>query len=420
MNKNIEDIIKEALENHDAGYVSGAWESMSARLDGTPSTPFYKKWWVAAAFGTALVGTAAFFMMNETKNPDKKTQEIVAVNTYNQLSPSTEKSGNTPSGKGTNSVAQQTNPNTENLFNSSKESSSYSGSSSAASGNLPNRNLNASQVKDRSSDMIGNEIEKLPNRTEQTEFAKVILPAGVCVNEDLTISNQNASKFITVTDINGKAIDLAPGKKVTLTPKSAGVITVQSGDHMDVVTVHDNKSDLYIDVDPSLLYENGIPTLKFKVAGNPANLVWNSNIKDNEMKGDTYIVHPYTERSVEIRVSNTNDFGCKVEEKQVVTLDERYNLLAPTAFDPMSSDPRNKTFMPYALTERSVAFEMLIIDPRTGAKIYSTTDSSEGWTGIDQRTNEMVKSASVWAWKVIIKNPNTGEPREYSGTITKL
>lgn len=169
-----------------------------------------------------------------------------------------------------------------------------------------------------------------------------------------------------------------------------------------------------------MLYENGIPTLKFKVTGNANNLSWNSNIKDSETKGDTYIVHPYTETSVEVKVANTNEAGCKVEEKQVVTLNERYNLLAPTAFDPMSSDPRNKTFMPYALTQRSVMFEMTIIDPRTGTKIYSTSDSSEGWTGIDQRTNEMVKGGSVWVWKVWIKNPNTGEPREYTGSITKL
>lgn len=417
MNKNIEDIIKEALENHDSGYISGSWESVNARLDGTPSTPFYKKWWVAAAFGTALVGTAAFFMLNETKTADK---HLVAQTTQTNPTPKNQQVDgitttiNTSGNSGTNEQSASS-PSSNKDINEISH-----GSGSASSTGLPPAGTGMGLPGNGKPSTPENADKQLTNKHDQAEYAKVILPASLCANEDLTISNQNATKFITVTDLNGKSIDLAPGKKVTLTPRSAGTITVQSGDHVDMVAVHDNKSNLYIDVDPSLLYENGIPTLKFTVAGNSGNLVWNSNIKDNETKGDTYIVHPYTEKSVEITVSNTNEFGCKVEENQVVTLDERYNLLAPTAFDPMSSDPRNKTFMPYALTERSVAFEMIIIDPRTGAKIYSTTDSSEGWTGIDQRTNEMVKNSSVWAWKVMIKNPNTGEPREYSGTITKL
>jgi len=414
MNKNIEDILKEALENHDAGYVSGAWESMSARLDGTSPTPFYKKWWVAAAFGTALVGSAAFFMMYETKPADKQlaaqTKEIKTSSNNTTVNGSVRSYASSKSEKPSN------NPSQNKTTESTVLNSSVSPSNSNYSGSIaPNNDLPKGHPG-----ILRGEVDKTPARPTQPDFVELSLPAGICANEDLTIGNPNTTRYITVTDINGKTIDLAPGKKITLTPKSQGTITVQSGNRTDVVSVHDNKSNLYIDVDPSLLYENGIPTLKFKVAGNSGNLVWNSNIKDSEMKGETYIVHPYKERSVEVIVSNINEAGCKVEEKQVVTIDEQYNLLAPTAFDPMSSDLRNKTFMPYALTQRSVMFEMIIIDPRTGAIVYSTSDSNEGWTGIDQRTGEYVKSGSVWPWRVLIKNPNTGEPREYSGTITKL
>ncbi len=405
MNKNIEDILKEALENHDAGYVSGAWESMSARLDGTAPTPFYKKWWVAAAFGTVLVGTAAFFMLHETHSAEKsivnQTQKVQSTSTSSTSASNKSNSIHVPLNNSTMTLNSEENKNSSDEIRPSGSQVIAGSFHYDENGNYVHQNPAIVQTNKNTEERIAN-TEKPAN----TDYKAIVLPASICLNEEVSITNPNDNKSIVVIEPSGRRVEIAAKKNLSFNAKNAGTITVQSGDHSDYIIVHENKTDLYIDVDPSLLYENGIPTLKFKVTGSTNNLVWNSNIKGNEIKGDTYIVHPYTERSV--------------EEKQVVTLNEQYNLLAPTAFDPMNSDIRNKTFMPYALTQRSVMFEMMIIDPRTGAVVYSTSDSNEGWTGIDQRTGEYVKSGSVWPWRVLIKNPNTGEPREYSGTITKL
>jgi hypothetical protein len=94
--------------------------------------------------------------------------------------------------------------------------------------------------------------------------------------------------------------------------------------------------------------------------------------------------------------------------------------MAPSGFRPNSGDIQTNTFMPYALTQRNVNFELVVLDPRTGAVVFSSSDATQGWDGIDKRTGEMVKENSVWAWKVVIKNPNVGEPVEYKGTITRM
>jgi len=420
MNKNIEDIIKDALDNHDAGYVTGAWEKMSARLDGTPPTPFYKKWWMAAAFGTVLVGSAAYFLSSENeegKNTNVSKELSVVPSTGKLSTTDNEKVDPKSTGHCGSPVL-----NVESgEIHIEEKKSTTSKSNDATSGE-------SGLVKENPNTPTGNqgnpELQKIrtvpPIIIYPEDFKKVYVPTQICANEDLLIVNPNTSRTITVTDINGKTIDLAPGKKITLTPKSQGTITVQSGENKDFIAVHENTSKLYIDYDMSLLYENGIPTMKFKVPGMKENLMWSSNVKGTEQKGETYIVHPYTDKNVEVKVTSMNEYGCEVSETQQVSIKEPYNLMAPSGFRPNSGDIQTNTFMPYALTQRNVNFELIVLDPRTGAVIFSSSDATIGWNGVDGRTGEMVKENSVWAWKVVIKNPNVGEPVEYKGTITRM
>jgi hypothetical protein len=394
---------------------------MSARLDGTPPTPFYKKWWMAAAFGTVLVGSTAYFLSSENKETatDKTATPMTAVTTPSVSDNSTDKSGSSNGNStslNTNNTNSELAKGNENISNPSSGMGTDIASCSGAPG--PGKGNPGMPAGNQGNDNRIHQDNTVIHEIES--FKKVSVPTEMCANEDLIIGNPNATKFITVTDINGKTIDLAPGKKVTLKPKSQGTIIVQSGEHKDVITVHENTAKLYIDVDPSILYENGIPTLKFKVPGMKDNLDWSSNIKGTEQKGDTYIVHPYVEKNVEVKVTSTNEYGCSVSETQLVSIQETYNLMAPSGFRPNSGDIQTNTFMPYALTQRNVNFELVVLDPRTGAVVFSSSDATQGWDGIDKRTGEMVKENSVWAWKVVIKNPNVGEPVEYKGTITRM
>ena len=106
-----------------------------------------------------------------------------------------------------------------------------------------------------------------------------------------------------------------------------------------------------------------------------------------------------------------------VVEPRKITLSEDYNLNAQEAIDLNSSDSRVSTFMPHALKERKTPFELYIYDTKSGRVIYKTTDVSAGWNGVDSNSGEVLKNGTVVLWKVIMGNPNPGEPREYKGTI---
>jgi len=420
MNKNIEDIIKEALENHDSGYVSGAWEQMQARLDGTAPTPFYKKWWVAAAFGTVLVGSATYFMLNQGTTENKpavaqtKSEQTTASNTDRKLSASAT-TIIVPSGNGASTTS-----NPETLNTATNPNNPVADQMIDQSGNYQHANPVVFPPKKIVNPGGIQHTVTNPDPVKPDEFKKLSLPLTVCLNETVVVENPNDNKTIVVIEPSGRRVEIAPKKVLSVVAKRAGTITVQSGDHLDVITVNQNSDKIYVDVDPSLLFENGIPSLKFKAVGTKNNLTWESNIKGTETKNDTYVVHPYTERVVNVTVTSANEFGCTVEEQQQVTINEPYNLLAPTGFFPQSNDERTNTFMPIALKERNVTFELVIIDPKNGGTVFSSSDASIGWDGIDKRTGEMVNQGTVWPWKVVLRNPNVGEPKEYSGTITRM
>lgn len=211
MNKNIEDILKEALENHDAGYVSGAWESMSARLDGTAPTPFYKKWWVAAAFGTVLVGTAAFFMLNET--PAQETKTVQAINSPKETTSSAEKNSifdtKNESAKTDVATDKQTYflPPVVDGKGSGSGSASWSGVSGSVNGN------NAGEPGGHAGNPIIDPISTKQNPSISAKYSSLDLPKTVCLNEEISITNPNEDKSIFVIDPSGKKTGISSQKE---------------------------------------------------------------------------------------------------------------------------------------------------------------------------------------------------------------
>jgi hypothetical protein len=73
--------------------------------------------------------------------------------------------------------------------------------------------------------------------------------------------------------------------------------------------------------------------------------------------------------------------------------------------------------MPYSLKERNVSFELTIYDAKSGLELFRSTDSSIGWDGKTKSGDEL-KVGTTALWKVILHNPNPGEPSEYKGQIT--
>jgi hypothetical protein len=122
--------------------------------------------------------------------------------------------------------------------------------------------------------------------------------------------------------------------------------------------------------------------------------------------------------TISLKVENNN--GCKSTTVKSMTVEENYNLLAVTGFEPNHYDSKRNSFIPFALTLRNTPFKMVIIDPKNNKVIYETSDSSKPWDGIDQTTNELVPENSTYIWKVTLYKPEKTEKSEYMGKITRI
>ena len=405
MKENLERIIKQQLENYELPYDGGAWEQFSKRLDGTPSTPFYRKWWFAASIGTVLVSSATYFALNSTESTNNqvapKTEQIVSNNESNQ-STGTAVSENQ---NGQSAVTTSTTNTTEG----SENTQAYT--------------PNVTSDEPERIQFIAPDIIKIPEalpvdpNPQYTRFVKLTLPTAVCLNESFTIENPN-DQVVTVTYPNGRTKLIQPKQSAEIKSSKSGAIQVETGRSTESITVNEATAQLYIDVDASLLYENGIPTLKFDVSVTDQSVSWESNVSAATSDKNHLVVHPYTEREVKVTANSTDANGCAVTENKTVTLNEVYNLMAPTGFNPSGGDSRTNQFIPFALTMRDTPFEMVIMDPNNMTVLYKTSDATQGWNGIDSRTGQLVPTGSTWLWKVVMKKPLLGEPSEYKGLIT--
>lgn len=427
--KDIEQLFKDTLDQHELPYDIGAWESMSKRLGPETSSPFYKKWWFAASAGVILVSSATYFSFRAQEKAETPVVSTEKVQTSVAQNPNVPVANTSVS----RSISSSDNGNVTPVSDLKPESNQVSTTNhthTIASNNRVNlqehvlnntTNTNKSNEKREERNTTTTQNGK-SNHLPNEEHVTLSLPEHVCVNTSFEIYNPFNSKSVYAISGDQERVEIEPHKRLTIqVTQNTGQIQVYSDTKLEkVVAVVQPKGKLYLEVDPTLIYENGIPALRFAVSGSDKNVTWDSGKVPAEMDKDEFVVHPYTTQDITVTASSNDENGCPVEEQRSIHLDERYNLMAVKAFVPTSNDPRLTTFMPFALTERNTSFELYIYEPKSGRVIYSTNDANAPWTGFDKISNEMVPVGSVWLWKVILHKPNTGEPNEYKGTVTRL
>jgi hypothetical protein len=416
--KNIEQIIKKSLENHELPYNEAAWESLSKRLDGTTSSPFYRKWWVAASVGTVLVGSALFFALN-SQSESAQTKENVPVISQNTTTEQTNNHSVNRLDKN-----EDLNPQT-NTHQTEKQVSNGAQSTPVENGNNQNNENHLVQTsKGDANSATQNSQGSLKSPSEDGGAQKTnYLPVNTnknryCIGDEIEIANPNDNASVSVIQNNKTILLVKPGTRKVFTASNEGTIDLVIGNQKQTISVSKPSSDLYISVDPTLLYEDGVPAIRFTVSGNNSPVHWAVEKHPFEKtENGALIVHPYKGKEISVSASAKDQNGCVVVEPKTITLSEDYNLNAQEAIDLNSNDSRVSTFMPHALKERKTPFELYIYDPKSGRVIYKTTDVSAGWNGVDSNTGEVLKNGTVVLWKVVMGNPNPGEPREYKGTI---
>jgi hypothetical protein len=417
INKNIEELFKQALDGHELPYDASAWKSLTNKLDkNIPVQSPVKVWrWV---FGSVvLISITSLLLWNNLKETTNSKNKEIGKNTSQKNKP-------TKIDKATdkqNLISQQVKKQTvafilEKVTEIPTIDTDYN----------EYENLHIDEIKQADIFSTDEQIEPVPmQENDLIVNSSIVYPtlSFNCIGDKKALSNKNATDLVLVTPSNQQLI--LPAKSVTfVTIEEKGYYRIGTMSSEGIFNEHTTQ---LVNESPSLdfnvedlNYINGLPTLPINVKSNETtiaiylnNKLVGSNLKETEIylfkKGDN-----------QITVSCSNEFNCKSSITKTVNTVEDYNLLAVNAFDPFSNDARKSTFMPFALTQRKTPFNLIIIDPSDGGIVFESSDASNAWDGYDKRNGKMATANKAYIWKVNIANPEYKENTEYKGTIVRL
>ena len=421
MNKNIDELIKSALEGHEMPYDNNAWNSFEKKLNkpNAPIKPF--KFWF---FGTSIIAVITissllyFSSIQEEKSDkpvEKKTEVIEKSNSQSTTSKKTK------SEKTKEIQAEKISSNELEAKEDDKKETKT---------NLILPEVNEVLVKENTKDLKLDEEITNPKKENSVITKKVTEPdapsfSNKCLGENLKVINKNdesmtlifpSGKKVSVAELATENIKLSEEGKYELLVNSKQKETYNS-----FFSVFGNPRASLL-VEDELNYETGLPIIRGEVQTFEETIKWKVDkvVSANSSKAKTAAFYFFEKGQFELEVIVSNEKGCSSIERKTISISENYNLLAVNAFDPLSDDRRKNTFMPYALTKRNTSFSLIIIDADDGGIVFESSDASNPWDGIDKRNGQLVNKNKAFIWKVTLSSPEKNEKSVYKGTITRI
>ncbi|MGV6861397.1 MAG: PKD domain-containing protein [Putridiphycobacter sp.] len=426
---NFEKNIKSAFEDFEANYDASHWADLNQKL-GAPKTNLFKIIGGSAAV-IAIVATAYYFYAPKNQNTDNLAVEhstpVQYKNENGQVENETtiqETTSEVNSGEETSTKVSDHQTSTELQHN--QNSSDYSSSEI-------NHN-NTNNTNNQQNNTIHNlTINPEPNVVDQQNTQKVgIKPeqaVAVVICENTTQCQNETFEFRpSVPKQNAKYVwDMGDGK--TLTGGFVDYEYNKAGTYFVTLTLRDFKTNEVIKSSEALevtVYPTPQPNFSFEYENNISPLVKFNNESENATQFSWDIIG-VTKSNAEnfeftfkqkgeyaVRLTCSNENGCKGSVTKTVTIEKDYNLLAPNAFSP-NGDNLNDYFIPKALPLLNVPFTMVIYD-RKGQLVYQTTDANKPWDGLYTKDG-IPAPDDVYIWVVQLTN-DKGELETFQGQIT--
>lgn len=413
--RNIEDLFKESLKDHELPYNKEAWSKMHKKLDARNSGSSNGFKWVLGAAGAALIVAAYLFTV--TKEAPEKVQaellqaekdESVEINDEIQLE-----------------ITEQSEIDLINQEVKEERSAIITDCCDDVVEEPVNEEININPIAETELQQpVYREVAKSSSSTEKSKSPlRFTTPEDHCLNQAFSYRNTN-KEMIYVVSPQENVEEIAANETLEVKLDEKGIYQIgifnQEEEFKASVSfkVHEAQS-IQVTADDYLNFENGLPELTVQ-AFSDNTLSWYVNNKKVAKSGKKENFYLFDKGSYAIKVMTKDENGCQSSDKVSFYVEKNYNLLAVNAFTPNSFDDRNTTFMPFALTTRNTPFKMIIIDPSNGAVIFETTSASQAWQGINKNTGELVKENTSFVWKVILQNPEQGESPEYMGTVVRL
>lgn len=445
MKSNLENNFKDAFEQYELPYNESAWTSLNEKLDklqggntpkATSGNSQFK--WIAGAAIAIIASSALIYSLVKDDGSVSPTNDKAIAKQTEQTS---EINNNLSSGSGTG----EKNGSSEGTDGQTVISTPQ-GIKTSEGNELTN--TKSAQEKEAVSTNRRNGVEKPAYGNDNTSFPvnqtntsqhtslpvtpgheepggnskSILFPEfkNVCEGDVLSVKNKNPFTILIVSP-GGKETSIPADQSVDYTVSESGNYTVYSKDVKRSVKTFTANAAPNVDfiINEEIKYENGIPSVPLETYSDGSNFEWSFEDSPIRQSGSKANARFYKKGTYDITLTAKGTSGCTSSISKTITINEDYNLLAPSGFLPSSDNPRNNRFIPLALTVRNTEFKMFIIEPRTGTVIFETT-SVEGWDGTDRTTHRLAEENKSYAWKVILANPEPGEQKEYSGIVVRL
>ena len=421
MNKNIDELIKSALEGHEIPYDNNAWNSLNKKLNhpNAPIKPF--KFWF---FGSSIIGVIIISSLLYFSNKQEEKSDIPVEQKTDVIEKSNSQS--TTSNKTKSEI--KTGIQDEKI--SSNELEAKEDAKKETKTNLILPEVNEVLVKEITKDLKIDEEITNPKKENSLIPKKVTEPdvpnfSNKCLGENLKVTNKN-DEGMTLIFPSGKKVSVAESATENIKLSEEGkyellVNSKQKETYKSFFSVF-GKPRASLLVDDELNYETGLPVIRGEVQTFEESIKWKVDkvVSASSSKAKTAAFYFFEKGQFDLEVIVTNEKGCSSSEIKRIFIEKDYNLLAVNAFDPLSSDSRKNTFMPYALSKRNSMFSLIIIDPDNGGIVFESSDYSKPWDGIDKRNGKLVDESKVYIWKVTLSSPEKNEKAVYKGTIIRI
>lgn len=420
MEKSWKDILKEGQEAYDPK----AWENVSRRLDQSmpvKGKAFSPKNLLLGGSAAVIIGAGLYFLMgNEEKQSVKqlstnKTEEPVSTQTFET----------------TENEKKITEKNTLSENNPGKENGK-AGIHSGSLGDNQKKEENVGPLVKENKEYKAPELtinEPVKPVNNATRFVLPKHAAEYCLQDEAEFLNTNENRCVLVDESGNVLASLGGNGKTKVTLSKTGVYffrypkfdqkNAENFETEKAFTVHGSPAPEF-SFENEITYENGIPYIALKSQDFSSGMSWSSDKGEIREQAENTRISIFRKGDYRVSLEKKDQYACVAKKTQTLTVREDYNLLAPTAFRPSSNDPRNNHFMPFALTQRSTGFELMIIDPETGRTVFKSTSAENAWDGTDMNSEQADKVNKSYIWKVKLIQPERGEKSEYSGTILRM
>lgn len=419
MKDGLENSFKEALNNFELPYDAQAWDALNQKLNPKRWHQYSSVKWAAALL--ISIGVAAYFFLPISKTNNPKANQTKT----NQIERNSDQS--------LKKIEQQTAGNTSNKITLQKENTTtitgvpevieiwnpINNSTEIIPNSIPfmSDQLTVLGLKDQ---VIG-DIEPTPSYNAQIG---IIDFKSRCQGENFHLDADKyhqrmiryAGKELLFSYNEAISLKLTEPGNVSVTANSGPYGQFEELGSFEVKPI----PSIVLSTDRSISYEDGLPKITVLAESNENQVSWHSNYSLNNTNGKTNEILAFDKGNAIVEVTSASSNGCVASSKELIPVLSDYNLLAVNAFNPQSTNSRNSSFMPYALTIRQTPFKLFVLDPDTGGLVFETSDADDAWDGIDRRDGKLVPGNKAYIWKVVLQNPVAGEKSEYRGTIVRM